>query len=367
MNNQFFKIALYSIMAAGIISGCNHADSAEKKTTVTTTAPALETFALEKGDLATTLQLPGELIAFQQVDLYAKLTSYVKELKVDIGSQVSTGQLLMRLEAPELTSQLAGAESKLKSQEALYHASNATYNRLLETSKTPGTISQNDLDIAAARKNSDLAQLDAARAAYKEISVMRSYLEIRAPFSGIISARNVNLGAYVGPAGKGSELPLLTLQEQKHLRLAVAIPEVYAGYIQNGGNITFTVKSLPGRAFNASIKRMSGALDTKLRSLRVEMDIDNSNKQLLPGMVAEINVPLNGQDNTYIIPKTALINSDEGLYLIRVTNGVTEKIPVKKGREVDGKVEVFGTNLNIGDRFVKKASEEIRNGTPIKL
>lgn len=367
MNNSLIKIMLCGLLVSALLSGCSNAESAGKKaTTATPDAPVLETFALAKNKLSTTLQLPGELLAYQQVDLYAKVASYVKELKVDIGSQVNTGQLLIRLEAPELSSQSAAAESRLKSQEALFHASNATYNRLLETSKTPGTISQNDLDIAAARKNSDLAQLEAARAAYKEVGIIRDYLEIRAPFSGVISARNVNLGAYVGPAGKGSELPLFTLQQQKHLRLAVAVPEAYAGYIQDGSDITFTVKSMPSEQFKAKVKRMAGALDTRLRSERIEMDIDNNSKKLLPGMVAEINIPLASQDSTFIVPSSALVSTDEGLYVIRVTNGKTEKVNVKKGREMDHKIEVFSDLLQDNDRIVKKASEEIRNGTTIK-
>ena len=172
MNNTFFN-SLCTLILAAFLASCGHETPPETKTVATPGAqPTIETFPLQKGRLGTSLQLPGELIAYQQVDLYAKVTSFVKELKVDIGSQVTAGQLLIRLEAPELSTQLAGAESRLKSQEALYYATNATYNRLLETSKTPGTISPNDLDIAAAKKNSDMAQLEAAKAAYREVNVM---------------------------------------------------------------------------------------------------------------------------------------------------------------------------------------------------
>lgn len=358
MNNKL--ILLYGFAITAALSGCHSSAAPDPGTDAA--LPVTETFRLQHGQLSSQLQLPGELLARQQVDLYAKVASYVKELHVDIGSHVRAGALLLRLEAPELLSQMAGAESRLKSQEALYHASNATYNRLLETSKTPGTISQNDLDIAAARKNSDLAQLESARAAFKEVSIVRNYLEIRAPFDGIITARNVHAGAYVGPAGKGSELPLLTLQEQEHLRLAVAIPEASAAYIKDGSAVSFSVKSLPGAIFRGQVKRMSGALDLRLRSERIEMDIDNRDHQLLPGMVAEINMPLAARDSALIIPATALVRSDEGLYVIRVTGGKTNKVQVKKGREMDNQVEIYG-ELRVGDTLVTKASEELRNGT----
>ncbi len=237
---------------------------------------------------------------------------------MDVGSEVSAGQLLVTLEAPELSSSLSGAESKLKSQEAIYIASKANYNRLVETSKTPGTISQNDLDQADARQKSDYAQLEAARSAYNEIAETLKYLEIRAPFTGVISARNVNAGAYVGPSGKGSEFPLFTLQEQKHLRLVVSVPEASTGYLTMSGEVRFTVKSLPDRVFKAKIKRLAGALDERLRSERVEMDVDNDYKKLLPGMVAEVNLPLPAPDSTFVVPQTAVVNSTQRIFVIRV-------------------------------------------------
>ncbi|WP_088302833.1 efflux RND transporter periplasmic adaptor subunit [Pedobacter sp. AJM] len=325
----------------------------------------IATFELKKERLSTRLSLPGELIARQQVDLYAKVSSFVKSLKVDIGSEVSKGQLLMTLEAPEMSSQLAATQSRIKAQEAIYTASKANYNRLYETSKTPGTISTNDLDQALARKNADLAQLEAARAAYKEVGSVQDYLTIRAPFSGIISARNVNLGAYVGPSGKGSDLPLFTLQDQKNLRLAVSIPEVYTGYLKAGDAITFTVKSLPNQNFTAKVKRLSGALDLRLRSERIEMDVPNAGKTLLPGMVAEVNIPLPAHTGTFVVAKKALLDTSEGLFVLKVVDGKMVKIAVKKGREADDRVELFG-NLSEGDKLVAEPTEEMHEGMPIK-
>lgn len=365
MNNRIFHRStafLSSMMLLALLSSCNHE---EKKEQVAEKAPEIKTFVAHKQELATSLKMPGELIAYQQVDLYAKVSSFVKTLKVDIGSEVTQGQLLMTLEAPELNSQLAAAESRLKSQEALYIASKANYDRLFETSKVPGTISSNDLEQAIAKRNSDLAQLNAAKAAYKETGAIQNYLEIRAPFSGVISARNVNLGAYVGPSGKGSDLPIFTLQQQKHLRLGVSIPELYTGYLKIGDKVTFTVKSQPSVLFTAEVKRLSGALDSRLRSERVEMDVPNLTKQLLPGMVADVSVPLPANTGTFVVPKTAVVESAEGVYVIRSKNNKAEKVTVKKGRDSDDKVEIFG-DINEGDVLVGQANEEIHPGTVIK-
>ena len=363
---KYISIALSGFLISGLLSGCGAAAHETEGDKTAEASAAIETFPLKKDKFSTTIQMPGELIAYQQVDIYAKVTSFVKELKVDIGSEVSEGQLLMVLEAPELTSQMSAAESRLKSQEAIYAASNANYNRLLETSKTPGTVSQNDLDIAQAKKNSDLANLDAARASSKEISIIRDYLEIRAPFSGIITSRNVNLGAYVGPSGKGSEFPLLTLQQQKQLRLAVSIPEAFTGYLKQDDEISFKVRSQPGELYKAKVKRMAGALDLRLRSERVEMDVANEDKKLLPGTVAEVIIPLMAKDSSFTIPKTALVNSTEGLFVIKVVNHKAERINVKKGRDINDNVEIFG-DLHLNDILIVKGSEEIKQGQEVKV
>jgi membrane fusion protein, multidrug efflux system len=361
--NSFWKLAALLVMLT--ISGCfsSEAKKTEPGAVESTAKPG--TFVLQKEKLSSTLQMPGELIAFQQVDLYAKLNSFVKKLYADVGSEVKAGQLLATMEAPEINSQLSGAESKIKSLESIYIGSKANYARLLETSKTAGTVSPNELDLAYARQQSDLANLEAAKAAYREVGDTRNYLEVRAPFNGVITARGVSEGAYVGPSGKGSELPLFTLQEQKKLRLVVSVPEAYTAFLRNKNKISFTVNSLPDQVFFASIQRMAGALDYKLRSQRIEMDVINNDKKLLPGMVAEITIPLPAQDSTYMVPESAIIQSAEGIFIIRNENGKANWVTVKKGRSQDDKVEVYGS-LHIGDSIIRQASEEIRNGSDLK-
>lgn len=249
--------------------------------------------------------------------------------------------MLLVLDAPETSSQVSAAESCPHAQQSVYTASNSTYKRLLETSKVEGTVSSNDLEQAEARRNADFSQLQAAKAAYREVQTMLSYLQIRAPFDGVVAARNVNLGAYVGPSGKGSELPLFTIQEQRKLRLAVAVPEQYAGYLSVGDEMHFTVRSVLGQTFSAKIARKSGALDTKLRSEKVEMDVNNTSNKLLPGMVAEVILPLNAKDSTYVVPKSAVVTSSEGVFVVAVENNRTARTKVQKGREFKDKIEIF--------------------------
>lgn len=356
---------LLIILACATITGCNDSptDAAQKPETKKTAA--IEKFTLGKDTLETRLTIPGELVAHQHVDLYAKVTGFVKELKVDIGSKVKSGQVLITLDAPEMRSQLSAAQSRLKSQEALYTASQANYNRLVETGKTPGTISQNDLEQAEAKRNSDLANLEAARASFKEVSELGNYLVIRAPFDGTITARNVNIGAYVGPGGKGSELPTLTLQQQSKLRLVVSIPESYSGYLKQNDEITFKVRSMPSETFKAKLVRMSGALDARLRSQRVEADIDNTDGKFIAGSVADVSATLKSSPGSHIIPKSALVNSAERVFVIKVVKGKAERVTVIKGLESNDDVEVIG-ELAEGDVLIKKASDEIKEGQLIQ-
>lgn len=327
-------------------------------------APNVEVFALQKGTISSSIRIPGEVTSYRDVDLYAKVSSFAKQLYVDVGSEVTEGQLLALMEAPEITSQLVAAESRLQSQEALYKASKANYDRLAATSKTPGTISQNDLDQAQAKMNSDFAQLEAAKATQKEISSMRSYLEIRAPFNGIISARNVSSGAYVGPSGKGSEFPMFTLNEQKRLRLVVYVPEAYSGYLHPNDEIQFSVKAFPNEKFKAQVKRMAGAMDKKLRAQRIEMDVQNENKKLLPGMIAEVKISFSSGKDGWVVPKTAIVNAPEKIFMIRIRDRKVEWIEVSKGLESNQQVEVFGP-FQEGDQLVTRANEEIRDGNEV--
>lgn len=362
MYSQIFKtITALSLLL--VINACHNEKPVEKTMAAAASPPVkLETFALQKQNLSSELLLPGELSGFTVVELYAKVSSYVKSLKVDIGSNVREGQLLIELEAPEISSQIAAALSRLHAQEAIYTASNSTYQRLLETSKVEGTVSKNDLEVALSKKNADHAQLEAAQATYKEFQIMQGYLQIKAPFSGKVTARNVNVGAYVG---QGAQAPLLTVQDQKKLRLAVAVPEAYSGYLKVGDELGFKVAALRGKIFKAKIGRKSGALDLKLRSERVELDVLNPSDILLPGMIAEVALSLQSE-GTLAVPKSAVMSTSEGVFVIRVVDKKAQRIAVELGLEADGNVEVFSSLLQVNDKLLLKANEEIRDGAVVE-
>jgi membrane fusion protein, multidrug efflux system len=354
---------LLSAITLATFTHCNSSNAKDEKQanmgSMEKAAP-LETIQLKEVNFTMPLKVPGELFANQQVEIYAKVNSFVKDIRVDVGSEVRKGQLLMLLEAPEITSKVAEAKSRLISQQAIFTATKATFGRIIETSKTPGAISNDAIDQITAKKNSDYAQYQAAKATYDEVKAMEGYLELRAPFSGTVTMRTVDLGAYVGPSGKGSEHALITIQEQAKLRLKVSVPETNLPYVIPNQEVNFSVRSMPNKSFSGRIARKAGALDLRLRSELVEIDILNSNKELLPGMVADVIIPLTGEKATIVVPRSALVNSDEGHFVFKVKNNKATKLFVKKGRELDMRVEVFG--LASGDTIVSKVSMQIKEG-----
>jgi membrane fusion protein (multidrug efflux system) len=326
----------------------------------------VQTFSLSKGQLTTHMTIPGQLLPFQSVDLYAKVNVFVKKVLVDVGSVVKKDQLLVILEAPEMLDATNTAASIIQTNKALYQASKANYERIYQTSKIPGTISPNDLDIAYARMSADSTNLEASRSSYHQSTSLNGYLEVRAPFGGVISSRNLYAGAYAGPAGAGSVVPLLTLQEQVKLRLVIAVPEAATAYFREKDTVHFTVKTLPGKEFTAHINRLAGSLDLQLRTEQLQMDVQNTEKILLPGMFAQVSLDLTNSDKVFVVPESAVTENSKQVFVIRVTNGKTEWIPVSKGRDSDGKVEIFGS-LQEGDQLVNNATDELRNGTIVQV
>jgi len=345
-----------------ITASCGaHADAAVNQAPEQT---VVQTFSLSKGQLTTHMTIPGELRPFQSVDLYAKVNSFVKKLFVDVGSVVKKDQLLVILEAPEMQDASNTAAQIIQTNKAYYAASRATYERMYKTSKIPGTISPNDLEIAYDKMKSDSSNLMAAQSSYHESTNLNRYLEVRAPFDGVISASNVYPGAYAGPAGAGSVIPLLTLQEQAKLRLVIAVPEAATDYFNLGDTVHFSVRTLPGKDFTATVSRVAGALDLQLRTEQLQMDVINKNKILLPGMFAQVSLDLTNTDKVFVVPQSAVTENTKQVFVIRITNGKAEWVPVQRGRESDGNIEIYG-KLQEGDQIVQLATDELRNGATV--
>lgn len=364
-----FKAIILSVIITGLFA-CNTSnpeEKPEKKDAMPGMAMAMknpwEVVPIAKSNPLVMLKLAGELKPDQQTELFAKVNSYVKSIPVDIGDKVAAGQVLVVLEAPEIQSQVAHAKARLEAQEAVYVATASTYDRMMKANQTKGAIAKDALDQITARMLSDEAQLNALKSAYREMRNMDDYLVIRAPFSGTITARNVDLGAYVGAMGKE---PLLVVENNRKLRLNLSIPEANTPYLKIGDTIRFHMRSRPQEQYFALVSRKSESLDLKLRSERVEADFNNTNHTLKPYMVAETMIPLQNTEPTFFVPKSAVVESGMGVYVIRVEGGKAKHVRVSKGRVMPEQVEVFG-QLNEGDKILKTGTEEIQEGMDIPV
>jgi membrane fusion protein, multidrug efflux system len=323
-----------------------------------------------------TIELPGEFLPFLTVSLHAKIQSYVDRVLVDRGRVVKEGELLVQLSAPEIEAQVAEAESKVQAieadrmqAEAQLDAAQNTYDRLKAASQTPGAVAGNELiqaekqrDAARALVNSRQQASKAATAAVRSIRDLQSYLRIMAPFSGVITDRLVHPGALVGP---GNDIVLLVLQQISHLRLVVPVPEEDAGEVDNGATVSFRVPAWPGRSFSGKIARISHALDQKTRTMPVELDVINSDGLLSPGMYPSVKWPVHRSAPSLFVPKTSVVTTTERTFVVRDQNGKAEWVDVKKGAADGDMIEVIG-NLKPGDMVLQWATDEMREGTPIR-
>lgn len=308
-------------------------------------------------------RLPGQLNPFNEVNLFPKVNGFVKQIYVDRGSQVSRGQLLLTLEAPEMESQLQAANSRYLQAQETANASKEKYNRLKQAAAEPGSVSPLDLDNAISRMKSDLAIANSEKANVESVKTMQGYLRIYAPFDGMIVQRNVSPGALVAP-GKATDQPMLVLQDTRKLRLEVAIPENYVDKVDLKQAVTFTFNAMPGTEHTGRISRSANALGN-MRSEAIEIDVLNKDGQLKPGMYGEVKIPMLSGAKSLLVPNTAIVRSTEREYIVVVKDSKAQLVDVKEGMAGKDATEVFGA-ISANDQIVLKASYEIKDGDQVQ-
>jgi len=309
--------------------------------------------------LSTAIRLPGQLEPFNEVNLFPKVNGFVKKIFVDRGSIVKKGQLLITLEAPEMQAQLQAATSRYLQAQENAVASREKYQRLKEAAKEPGAVSPLDLDNASSKMKADEAIANSEKSNVAGVKAVEGYLNIYAPFDGMIIQRNVSPGALVTP-GKATDQPMLILQDNKKMRLVVHIPEDYVDKVDLNQPVTFTFNAMPDQPHSAKISRSANALGS-MRQEAVEIDVFNSNNQLKPGMYAEVRVPMRSGAKSLLVPNNAIVRSTEREYVVAVRDGKADLIDVKEGLTSHDSTEVFG-NLKPNDKIVLKASDDIKQG-----
>lgn len=326
-------------------------------------ADSVAAFILQSAALEKSVSLPGELLPYGKVQVFGKVSGYVKKLFVDIGSPVRQGQVIALLDAPEMQSKIAESKQRLESVRAKWISSNDVYKRLLEASKTDGVIASADLEKARNQVSSDAALLRAAQSELSSVQETAGYLTLKAPFAGIVTKRNVDEGAYVGKPG---EMPLLEIEDNATLRLRIAIPEALTGTKVKGGQVQFGIKAIPGKKFEGKLSRKSGSLDAGTRSEVWEFLVSNTDHTIKSGMFADCKLDIEREGKSFFVPYSAVVTTLEKKFVIKVKGNITSWGDVGQGINLTDKIEIFG-DLKEGDTLVLKGNEEIKPETRVTV
>jgi RND family efflux transporter MFP subunit len=358
----------------------SNSNSTTKAAQAVPAQPTVEVVKVASKKLSITTRLPGELQAYEAVAVFPKVTAYVDSISVDRGTRVRSGQVMARLVAPELAAQRAEAQSKLQvaeaqraETEAKLASDQSTFDRLKSASATPGVVAGNDLEVAQRAVDADRAKVEAmrgsaeaAKSGLKSISEIEGYLEVRAPFDGVVTERNVHPGSLVGPAtsSAASSLPMVRVEKISKLRLVIPVPEKYSAGVNLGTKVDFSVSAFPNQTFYGTVARISHSVDVKTRTMPVELDVQNADGRLSSGMFPEVLWRVRRSEPTLFVPASAVARTTEATFVIRVRDGNTEWVNVQTG-EQDGKsIEVFG-GVHEGDEVAVRGTDELRAGSRV--
>jgi len=346
--------------------------------------------------ISNTLTISGEFKAFQDVDVHAKVAGYIKVIFVDVGDHVKQGQTLAVLEVPELAAQLAGADAAVRrAQEEIgraqgdverakstHAAAHLMYTRLNDASKTrEGLVAQQEIDDAQAKDLEGEAQVSSAKSALsaaqqtlevaqanqKQVTALSTYTRITAPFNGVITNRYADTGALVA-AGTSSSTqagPVVRIAQVSILRLVLPIPESVAAQIHLGDPVKVHVQAL-NQDIHGKVSRFADALDVQTRTMETEIDCENRDGRLMPGMYTETVLSLRAKNNALTIPLQAVVrNGDDATVLAVNSQNILDERHVKLGLEDNSQVEVL-SGLSEGDRVVIGNRSQFRNGQRIQ-
>ncbi len=380
------------LLLSVVFVGCKGGDSQPKAAEI----PSATVVRVARENLSSKLVIAGQFQAFQEVDLHAKVSGYIRRINVDIGDRVRAGQVIATLEVPELNAQVAGAQaevrhsqseitrakSELAGAESNYAALHAAYTRLEQASKErPGLIAEQELDDARAKDQdaeahiniakSDLEateqRLGVSRADNQRVQAMSDYSVVSAPFNGVVTMRYADTGALIqaGTTSNTQSMPVVKLAQSDILRLRMPVPESDVAFIEIGSEVRVNVQAT-GRIFTGEIVRFSRALDTATRTMVAEVDVPNSDLKLSPGMYAETEISLQRRNNVIAIPSEALVQSDSAPYVLTVdSTGRVQKKLVTLGIEGPERVEI-AEGLNVGETVILSGQSNFHPGEVVQ-
>jgi RND family efflux transporter MFP subunit len=310
--------------------------------------------------------LPGTTQAFTDAPIFARTNGYVKSWHFDIGAHVKQGQLLAEIETPEVDQQLEQARADLETAQANLRQAQITADRWQALLKTD-SVSKQETDQAVSTLAAMKATVDSNAANVRRLEQLQGFEKVYAPFDGVVTARNVDIGVLINAGSNttaGRELFHMTAIHT--LRVFVAVPEVYSRAARAGSSATLTLDEFPGRSFHGTLVRNANAIDLASRTLLVEVDVDNPDGELLPGAYAFVHLKLPKEIRSVTVPANTLLFRAEGLQIAVVRNGQAQLIPVTIGRDYGTTVEIL-SGLQPTDQVIVAPSDSLTSGTRVRI
>jgi RND family efflux transporter MFP subunit len=367
---SLFGLAVVTgILGLGIYSGVRARSAADATLGSTTSDAAVSVVNVMSPTASASTQeirLPGTTQAFTDAPLFARTSGYVKAWYFDIGAHVKQGQLLAEIESPEVDQQLEQARADLGTAQANLRQAQITADRwraLLETD----SVSQQETDQAVSALSAMKATVDSNAANVRRLEQLQAFEKIYAPFDGVITARNVDIGVLVNAGSTTtSGRELFHMAAIQTLRVFVAVPEVYSRAARPGSSATLTLDEFPGRSFEGKLVRTANAIDLTSRTLNVEVDVDNPRGELLPGAYVFVHLKLPRQIATVTVPVNTLLFRAEGLQVAVVRDGKAQLVPVTIGRDYGTSVEITA-GIQPADQVIVGPSDSLTSGTRVRL
>jgi len=311
------------------------------------------------------LVLPGSVQAFIEAPIYARTNGYLKDWKTDIGTPVTKGELLAEIETPEVDRQLNQAQADLetaRANQALANTTNERWQTLLATESVSKQDAEEKAGDAAAKK----AMSDSAAANLARLHELESFKRVVAPFDGVVTARNTDVGALIN-AGQSTGSELFRVADTHKLRIYVQVPEAYAAETTPGLPAELRFAEHPGKIYAAKTVRTANALDPNLRTLQVELELDNAQREIFPGAYAEVHFKLAADTQTLRLPSNTVLFRAAGLQVATVDSQNRIKLKsIVQGRDFGSSIEVLG-GLDPGDRVVINPPDSITDGSPVRI
>jgi RND family efflux transporter MFP subunit len=311
--------------------------------------------------------IPGDMQPFTDAPIFARTNGYLKKWYADIGANVKAGQLLAEIDSPEVDQQLQQARADLATAQANMNLAEVTATRYKDLLKTD-SVAQQDVDNATGNYDARKTAVESAQANVKRLQDMQAFEKVYAPFDGVITARNTDIGQLIdsGSSG-GTARELFHIAAMNPLRVYVNVPQFDSPEIRPGLHAELALTEFPGRRFQGSVVRSSGAIDSTSRTLLTEVDVDNSARLLKPGGYVEVHLKLPSPVNTFTLPVNATIFKSAGLQVAIVKNGkAISLIPVTPGRDFGTEIEIVA-GLKGDESVVLNPSDSLTNGTEVRV